>query len=520
VDFQNERAPGERGAGGLTATGETHDITASLDDAPGAIHYSRGCGKFDAYPEQRTAVDFRAFAQAVLSDRSTAKGLTWISGPFAPNSDGRHHRCGDGALPRGFLVFDLDGSTPPGFAELCMDFAAYRGFGYTTASHTTENPHARFILELSRPVDRAESIRLGTALQRQIEARLGPGAVQLDASVYRGEQPIYGPLFGAETMHYRSDPVQVDQILKDAPPLKERPGRAERASAIASRDPVVRVLADRGMVKRDHDGDGKLLITCPYEDSHTEPGVGNATVYLMPCFGGVKFGKFSCLHAHCEGRQQGDYLIALGLDPKEVWREQGGGAGPYDDLPPVESYGEAVAKCIEDTKTPVGGEARPGNGSAPEGFLGGEEWPEPQPLPEGLPPVTAFDTAMLPDTLKPWATDICERVQCPPDFVAVAIMAGLGSIIGRKLGIRPQARTDWTVAPNQWALVVGRPGVLKSPAMEAALVSLITSSARKYSCWFGRMLSKPLAHFLIGPSPFKWMGIELIIEVRISNGYS
>ena len=25
------------------------------------------------------------------------------------------------------------------------------------------------------------------------------------------------------------------------------------------------------------------------------------------------------------------------------------------------------------------------------------------------------------------------------------------------------------------------------------------------------MLSKPLAHFLIGPSPFKWMGIELII---------
>ncbi len=25
------------------------------------------------------------------------------------------------------------------------------------------------------------------------------------------------------------------------------------------------------------------------------------------------------------------------------------------------------------------------------------------------------------------------------------------------------------------------------------------------------MLSKPLAHFLIGPSPFKWMSIELII---------
>jgi Protein of unknown function (DUF3987) len=48
-------------------------------------------------------------------------------------------------------------------------------------------------------------------------------------------------------------------------------------------------------------------------------------------------------------------------------------------------------------------------------------------------------------------------------------MAGLGSIIGRKIGIRPQAKTDWTEYANQWALLIGRPGVLKSPAMEQAL---------------------------------------------------
>jgi len=99
-------------------------------------------------------------------------------------------------------------------------------------------------------------------------------------------------------------------------------------------------------------------------------------------------------------------------------------------------------------------------------------WQEPLPLPDSLLPVAAFDFALMPATLKPWAKDICERVQCAPDFVAAAIMAGLGSIIGRKLGIRPQARTDWTVTPNQWALVVGRPGVLKSPAIEAALAPI------------------------------------------------
>jgi len=93
---------------------------------------------------------------------------------------------------------------------------------------------------------------------------------------------------------------------------------------------------------------------------------------------------------------------------------------------------------------------------------------EPQPLPSGLPTVAAFDFELLPDRLRPWVEDICERVQCPPDFVGVTVMVGLGSVIGRKVGIRPQAKTDWTVTPNQWALAVGRPGVLKSPAMEAA----------------------------------------------------
>lgn len=95
--------------------------------------------------------------------------------------------------------------------------------------------------------------------------------------------------------------------------------------------------------------------------------------------------------------------------------------------------------------------------------------PEPMALPDGLPAVAPFEMALLPETLRPWAADIIERMQCPPDFVAVAAVAALGAVIGRRIGIRPQGSTDWTVTPNQWGMLIGRPGVLKSPAMEAAL---------------------------------------------------
>src|SRR5262249_1819426 len=58
-----------------------------------------------------------------------------------------------------------------------------------------------------------------------------------------------------------------------------------------------------------------------------------------------------------------------------------------------------------------------------------EAWPEPKPLPSGLLPVEAFDEKLLPDTIAPWVMDISERMQCPPEFVAVSAMVALGSVI-------------------------------------------------------------------------------------------
>jgi putative DNA primase/helicase len=109
------------------------------------------------------------------------------------------------------------------------------------------------------------------------------------------------------------------------------------------------------------------------------------------------------------------------------------------------------------------------------------EWPEPKPLPDGLLPVAAFEQELLPQSVAPWVLDIADRMQCPADFVAIAVMVALGSVIGRKIGIRPQRKTDWIEVPNLWGCIVGRPGVLKSPAMTEALKPLhrLEADARK-----------------------------------------
>ena len=97
------------------------------------------------------------------------------------------------------------------------------------------------------------------------------------------------------------------------------------------------------------------------------------------------------------------------------------------------------------------------------------EAPRPTPLPPELQPVEPFPMGALPDQFRPWVADVAERMACPPDFVAVPQLVAAASLVARRVAIRPQVRTDWTEKGNLWALIVGRPGLMKSPAMSAAL---------------------------------------------------
>ena len=96
-------------------------------------------------------------------------------------------------------------------------------------------------------------------------------------------------------------------------------------------------------------------------------------------------------------------------------------------------------------------------------------WPVPTKLPDTLPPVMALDPDLLPNEIRGWVMDISNRMQCPQDFPAVAAITAISSLIGARAVIQPKAKDDWQVVPNLWGLVIGIPGVMKSPALGETL---------------------------------------------------
>jgi len=142
---------------------------------------------------------------------------------------------------------------------------------------------------------------------------------------------------------------------------------------------------------------------------------------------------------------------------------------------------EAVQACIEAAQAVAGGPLFP---ALPElGEPTGSQWPEPVPLPDALPPVAPFDDELLPEALRGWVADIAHRMQCPPDFLAVGAVVALSSLIGARAVVAPKARDDWRVVPNLWGLIVGRPGVMKSPALGEVLKPLQRLEATEREQW-------------------------------------
>ncbi len=182
---------------------------------------------------------------------------------------------------------------------------------------------------------------------------------------------------------------------------------------------VIEALQDKGLYKAEL-GSGKHDITCPWVNGHTD-SFDNGTAYFEP---NEKYptGGFKCHHSH-------------------------GSLFHIRDLKEFLGVGTETGEI-----NPIG---------------------QPQKLPPALRPVPALDENFLPDALRDAVIDLADRLQCPPDYLAVAMLSAAGAVVGNKFGIFPYANDEsWEVYPALWGGIVGDPGSKKSPSLQAAHVPL------------------------------------------------
>ena len=163
------------------------------------------------------------------------------------------------------------------------------------------------------------------------------------------------------------------------------------------------------------DGSKWILSECPFNPEHTD----NSAFIIQFGNGAIAAG---CHHSSCQGRKWADLRKSCN-----------------------------VPLLVSD-KTPTAA----------------DEWP-PFKLPElTLSVVDPLDSALLPESYRPFVMDVSERIQAPPDYTAAALMTISGAVIGKKLGIRPKQQDDWQVTVNLWGAAIGRPGFMKTPCISEA----------------------------------------------------
>ncbi len=126
-------------------------------------------------------------------------------------------------------------------------------------------------------------------------------------------------------------------------------------------------------------------------------------------------------------------------------------------------------------------------------FGGASDWPQIEPLSNELPPVPAFDPALLPESLRIWCIDVATRMQTPLDFPAAAAIAALGSVCMRRVMIQPK-RLDsgWRVVPIIWGGLIGEPGTKKTPTIGEIFSPLLKIQESWMAEYKGRVAEKEI----------------------------
>ena len=305
--------------------------------------------------------------------------------------------------------------------------------GWAAASLIADSGNgANIYWAIDEPND-AETAALIKAVLEAFSLRFGSAAVKVDTSVYNAARIARVP----GTLNVKGDstasrPHRLARILRQD---ESAPVTRAQLEALAAMVPRSEHHSTQGTGRLDlqgfinkynvpvessvawGSGEKWVFPACPFNPEHSN----RSAVLLQFATGAI---AFRCHHNGCNGRG---------------WREL---RALYDP-----DYGAHVSST---------------NGHD-------DAWPEPQPLPTALPEVPPFDERLLPERLRQHYVDIADRAQAPLDYPAAAGIVALSSALGRRLGIHPKRHDDWMVVPNLWGLIIGPPGVLKSPMLHEVL---------------------------------------------------
>lgn len=415
-----------------------------------------------------------SFARAV-GDIRAAKGIYFTPNPVNPallaRAANRIKRVDRGActqdhdiLSRCYLLIDADPIRPSGISSTDEEHQAAiarvgdirvhlnaRGWPEPVVADSGNGAHLIYAVEL--PVDD------GGIVERCLVAlsvRFDDGVVKIDQTVFNSARiwKVYGTMAckgdsTPERPHRMSRILSRPDRLMPVPRelLEDLAAEATVSKALSTghrHRPDLSALDVDGFLRRHNlEAEGPepwtgkagetgrrwVLPVCPWNPAHD-----NRAAFIIQFQNGAI--SAGCLHDGCKGKGWHDLRAKY---------EPNGGREPSSTSGSPTSTLSAASSIV---------------------------WRDLKPLPSELPFVQPYESSMLPMVLRRFVDDIAERMQCPPDFVAVAVVVVLGSVIGRRVGIRPKRQDDWLVVANLWGAVIGRPSLLKTPAIKGPLTLL------------------------------------------------
>ena len=80
-----------------------------------------------------------------------------------------------------------------------------------------------------------------------------------------------------------------------------------------------------------------------------------------------------------------------------------------------------------------------------------------------------IDQQYLPYIIRDWVFGQAQRLNVSPETIVVPLLTIIGSIIGRKVALRPKQNDDWTVYGNLWGILIAPPGTKKTPILDSSI---------------------------------------------------